>query len=75
MARRIIAKAPDGTLVSCTTHRPYTHAVLIPRSDVSVPLRGAGSASWVAWGWTRDPDRMLREARAVYKNAVVAPVA
>lgn len=74
MARRIFAKAPDGTIVSRSTHKMYTHAVVIPRADVTFPLRGSGSATWIAWGWTHDPDRMLREARKHYKNAVAVPV-
>jgi hypothetical protein len=71
---RLFAKAPDGSIVSRTTHKAYTHAVLVPREDVTGPLRAVGSATWVSWGWTTVPDRMLKDARAVYKRAVVVPV-
>lgn len=74
MKPRLFVKAPDGSLVSRTTHKKYTHAVLVPREDVTHPLRGVGSATWVSWGWTTDPDRMLKEARAVYNRATAVPV-
>jgi hypothetical protein len=74
MKPRLFAKAPDGSLISRTTHKKYSHAVLVPRADVTGPMRAVGSATWVSWGWTTDPERMLKEARLHYKRAVAVPV-
>lgn len=75
MSRRLFAKAPDGTLVSRQTHKKYTHAVIIPRRDALAGIRAfTGSETWAVWGWTTNSERMLKEARLYYKNAIVVPV-
>lgn len=74
MARRIFAKAPDGSLVSRQTHRDYTHAIIVPRADVNAKKRGPGNDRWLVWGWTRTPERMLRAARRIYSRAIAVPV-
>jgi hypothetical protein len=71
---RLFVKDPDGALISRRTYHKYTHAVLVPREDaVGARCRG-GSDTWRVWGWTTHPERMLREARAIYRRAIAVPV-
>jgi hypothetical protein len=67
MKRRLFAKAPDGSLVTRTTYKRYTHAVIVPQEDVNPAIRRIGSDTWAVWGWTT---RMLKDARIAYKRAI-----
>jgi hypothetical protein len=72
--RRIFAKAPDGTLISRGTRHTYTHVIAYPREDHIGGPRFTGSATWLVWGWTKHPTRMLSRAKAIYRRAVAIPV-
>lgn len=71
---RLFAKCPDGSLVSRQTHRAYTHAIVVPREDVTAAVLGPGSETWLTWGWTRTPATMLKAAKRIYARAVAVPV-
>jgi hypothetical protein len=65
--------APDGSVHKRTTHRTYTHAVLV---DVSADLP-AGMHGWGVWGWAGRlglAHKTAKTARKVWATVQVVPV-
>jgi hypothetical protein len=66
MKRKLYAAAPDGAIVTRTTHREYSHAVLV--------LDGGEWGAWSFNGSLAYATTAAAQARKVWKHVHIAPV-
>lgn len=64
--RKLYAVAPDGTILTRTTHRDYSHAVLCPDRD----------GSWAVYAFSGRFDLAYKASRTRYAPArtIIVPV-